>query len=238
MTSNSGAVSIIDNKTSNTLDAHNSGSIPFGSTVSYTSLLIVNLQQLQTDLQTQHQHEKNALTELNKQFRHFVDHVQLLESQNSKYIVQLADLRRHAPNSSGFDEQYSQVYTHLQSDLMKISKAKVDHEVDLEISQMQVGIYRLLIDTEQQREGEQHSKLEQELIQSSNILNGLRASYADMGQEVGRLHTTRDDMINTYLRLLNDSCSIRKQIKEWELTIHGLKNHILFYKNVHSSSGR
>ncbi|CAF5013136.1 unnamed protein product, partial [Rotaria magnacalcarata] len=62
--------------------------------VRYISSSFVKIQQLKTDFNAQHQHEKDALIELNDKLRLMVDCAQQLESQNSKYITQLADLRR------------------------------------------------------------------------------------------------------------------------------------------------
>src|SRR5690348_1346341 len=70
----------------------------FNSTIHYTSSLVINIRQLHTDLQAQHQHDKHALNDLNQHLRVFIDRVRQLESQNAKYVAQIADLRRRRPS--------------------------------------------------------------------------------------------------------------------------------------------
>ncbi|CAF1562512.1 unnamed protein product, partial [Adineta steineri] len=68
---------------------NNSSNTNLGSTDQHTSSLFINIQQLQTGIQVQHQHEKESLNELNQRFHHFIDRVRLLESQNLKYRTEL-----------------------------------------------------------------------------------------------------------------------------------------------------
>ena len=231
-------ISTVDQRSNGAVVSYSTLPVSLVSTTMYTSSLIVNLQQLQTDLHAQYQQEKSSLTELNRNFRQFIEHVQTLESQNSKYIAQLADLRRQAPHSTGVDDQWNQSYLHLQADLMKLSRIKVDHEMEFEMFQMQVGIYRQLIEVEQQRKDDQRVKLEQELKQSSSSLNTIRKSYAEAEQEVERLSASRLDLTNKYLKLTHDWHSVKKQGNEWQMSTQSLKASIQFYKNLRSSAGR
>jgi len=116
----------------------------------------VNIRQVRTDLHAQNQHERHALTELNERFRLFFDHVQVLESQNSKYAAQIADLRQQSFGISSIDAQ-SEHYLHLQSDLATFSYEKVDYAFDFELFQLQIEIYRQMIDVEQRGQGSIHS---------------------------------------------------------------------------------
>lgn len=210
--------------------------VAFPPTVSYTSSLIVNLQQLQTNLHSQYQYEKNALSELNKHFRLFLEHVQHLESQNASYIQQLADLRRQAPNFNYADAQWSQSYLHFQSDLAKVNKAKLDYDFEIEAYDLQAKIYRQLFDVEQQWKDDRKLKLEQVLKNSSSELNVLRGSFADTEKEVERLSLAYGDMISKYIRLSKEWTDVRRQTKEWEFNSQMLKNHIMFYKSIRSSA--
>ena len=231
-------ISTVDQRNNGAVVSYNFPAVSVASTTMYTSSLIVNLQQLQTDLHAQYQQEKNTLTELNRHFRLFIEHVQGLESQNSKYISLLVDLRRQTPHTAGFDDQWSHSYLHLQAELTKMSRSKGDHDLEVELFQMQIGIYRQLIDVEQQRKDDQRVKLEQELKQSSSALNTLRKSYTEAEQEVERLSAARLDLSNKYLRLTHDWHNVKKQGNEWQLSTQSLKACIQFYKNLRSSSGR
>ena len=238
MSSDLRTVNQFSSKNNDSLVSYHRDDTSFDSPVSYTSSLIVNIRQLHTELHTQYEHEKHTLTELNKHFRAFVDRVQALESQNSKYVAQLADYRRHSSRDHRFDAQGSGDFLHINSDLMSISHAKLDYESQAELFDLQMGIYRQLIDDEQKWKNDQHAKLEQELKHSSMALAHLRQSSTELGQEVGGLFAARQDVFNKYLAIIHDWCSVRKQTKEWQLTLQMLKSHILFYKSIRTSSVR
>jgi hypothetical protein len=210
----------------------------FGSTVKYTSSLVVNLRQLQTELQAQHHHEKNELNELNQRFRVFVDHVQLLESQNSKYLVAVGDARRQRSGDSTFDVSWHDNYLHMMTDLSAVRNGSVDFKSDVEWYQLQIGLYRQLIDVEQGWKDSRHSKLEQELKQLASVLVTLGASYVDLERVVAGHVTERENLIRQYLSLSHDRCNIKKQRNRWDLSMESLKSYIAFYKNLRSYSGR
>ncbi|CAF1231078.1 unnamed protein product, partial [Didymodactylos carnosus] len=227
-----------DNKNNNSIVTYHRRDAHSDSNVYYTSSAVINIQQVQTDLHAQHQHEKHALADLNQRLRLFVDRAQQLEAQNSKYIAQLANFRRQPSGISNIDAQSTERYVHLQSDLTTISYAKVDYEFDFEVFQMQIGIYQQLIDVEQQWKDDGRLKLEQELKQLGSVLITLRTSYAELGREVESLSATREDIFKQYLRLIHDWCSMKKQRKRWDLSLQTLKSHIVFYKNLRSYSVR
>ncbi|CAF4881363.1 unnamed protein product [Rotaria sp. Silwood1] len=226
-----------NNKNENIVATYHRRDVHFDSTPSYTSSLFVHLRQLQNDFQTQYQHEKHALNELNERLRHFVDRVQHLEAQNAKYIAQIASYGL----TSGFSEADIELngrYLHLQSDLIAASHGSIDFGLEVEMYQLQSAIYQQLIDTEKEWKDERRLKLEQEYNQSSVILNSLRASNSDLGRQVESLYAARDDAYQKYLRLTHDWSNMKKQSKEWALNMQLLKNQIAFYKNLRSHSTR
>lgn len=225
-------------ETNNAVSYFYSPYVSLAPAVSYTSSLIINLQQLHRDLTDQYQHEKQTLSELNRQFRLFIERVQNLESQNAKYLAQIADFRHQLGMSSNIDEQSSEMYLHHQSDLISANKFRADYEFAYELSQIEVSIYRQLIEAELQGKDQQKSKLEQELKQTSSSLNTLRASYGELEHEVGRLFAEREDINQKYLRMARDWCNVRKLNRESQLTTQTLKSFIRFYQNLRSSSER
>jgi hypothetical protein len=200
--------------------------------------VIINLRQLQTDLVAQHQHDKAALTELNRHFQSFVDRVQHLQSQNSRYIIAIDDFRRKSADISIIDARWDEGYLSIKRDLLAIENAKVDYEWDFELCHLQIAIYKQLIDIEQQRRGKRSSVLEEELKQSASVLNGLRSSYGELQRKVGSLYVESDDLLKHYLTLSHDWCVIKKQGHKWHLNLDATKNHIAFYKNLRSYIGR
>lgn len=199
------------------------------------SKILSNIRQLQTEFQVQYQHDKKAMTELNHRFRLLLDHVQLLESQKEKYLIQIANLRQLS-GLSDFHIKWNEDYLHLQSDLTTINSANIDSEFAFELSQLQIGIYQQLIDIEQQWKNDPQSKLQEELNQSTNILISLRTSYGNMEQEIANLYQTRENTFKQYLKITQDWCQMKKQQKKWEITKDILKNQIACYKNLRSYS--
>ena len=220
----------------NSVVAYYAPQISLSSAVSYTSSLIVHLQQLQQELHTQYQHEKQTLSELNRQFHLFIQRVQQLESQNAKYLLQIGELRRQMPNSVGIDERSSQNYLHFQSDLLAANKTRVDHEFDFELSQIESAIYRQLIEAESSGKDQQKAKLEQELKQIFNSLNTLKMSYGEKEAELGRIFSAREEANQKYLHMSKELCQLKKQNREEQLNIQSLKSFQRFYQNLRSNS--
>jgi uncharacterized coiled-coil DUF342 family protein len=203
----------------------------------YISSVVINLRQLQTDLRAQHQHDKQALNELNKGFQHFVDRVQQLQAQNSRYQIAIADLRRQYSGVS-IDTKWDEGYFALRRDLSAINNARIDYEWDFELCQLQIAIYKQLIGIEQQWEGKRTSMLEDELKQSSSVLHGLRTSYAEMHRKVESLYGECDDLFKQYLTATHDWCIVKKQRDKGRLHMDSLKGYIAFYKNLRSYVGQ
>ncbi|CAF0936215.1 unnamed protein product [Rotaria sordida] len=239
MSSDSRIVIMDENKKNeNIVATYHRRDVQFDSAPSYTSSLVVHLRQLQQDFQTQHQHEKHALNELNERLRHFIDRVQHLEAQNAKYITQIVNFRRARSDSSGADIEWNERYLHLQSDLIAASHGSIDCGLEIEMYQLQTAIYQQLIGLEQEWKDDRRSKLEQELNQSSLTLNSVRASNSELGREVESLYAARNDTYQKYLRLTQDWSHMKRQSKEWALNMQLLKNQIAFYKNLRSHSTR
>ncbi|CAF0868179.1 unnamed protein product [Adineta ricciae] len=211
---------------------------PLGSAIHYTSSIFVNIQQLQHALVAQHQHEKEALNELNHRLAGFVDRVQLLESQNAKYTTDVAELRRQSSGYSGIDVQWNERYLNMKSDLSSLHFSKADCESDFEWYQLQIGIYQQLIDAEQQWRDKRLMKLDHELKQIGSDLSVLRTSYADLERTAANQYGERDNVFKQYLSLTHDWCNMNKQRKRWNMSIDTLKSYIAFYKRIRSHSTR
>lgn len=201
------------------------------------SSLVISIRQLQTEFEAQYQHDRRELTELNQRFRLLLERVQLLESYNSKYLIQIAELRQ-ASGHGQIDTKWSESYLFLQTDLSSISNTKVDFEFDYELSQLQIGIYQQLFDLEQQWKGDSRLKLEQELKQSSSTLLAVRASYAELEREIAGLQATREDSLKQYLRVTQEWGSLKKEKKKWSMSLQTLKNQVACYKNLRSYSAQ
>ncbi|CAF1276542.1 unnamed protein product [Rotaria magnacalcarata] len=227
-----------NNKNDNTIVTYQRRDVQLDPAPSYTSSLIVNLRQLQNDFQTQYQHDRHALNELNERLRHFVDRVQQLEAQNAKYVAQIISTRRPTSDLNGADIEWNERYLHLQSDLIAVSHGSIDFGLEVEMYQLQTAIYQQLIEIEQQWKDDRRSKLEQECNQTALSLNSLRASNSDLGREVETFSAARNDASQKYLRLTQDWSRMKKQSKEWALNMQMLKNQVAFYKNLRSHSTR
>jgi hypothetical protein len=205
--------------------------------VQYTSSVVLNIRQLQTELSAQHQHEKSALIELNQRFHSFVDRVHQLQLENSKYNAAISELRRHHSGYSSIDVQTNDNYLAITSNLSLMRGGIIDYHWDTELFLVQVAIYKQLIDIEQQHiRGP--SSLEDEVKQSASILVSIRSTYGDLHRKVEVLYAECDDLFKHYLTLTHDWCIAKKQRAKWELTLQTLKNSIVFYKNLKSYSLR
>lgn len=204
------------------------------STNYYASSIVISIQKLYMELQQQHQHDEKALAELNQRFRLLINRVQLLTSEQSEYIEKLATFWLRYSGFDSLGAQWGERYLHHQSDLTMINNAKVDYEVDVELSQLQIGIYRRLIEVEEQHKSERQSKLERELKESASVLVTLRASYKQMESEVGSFYAAREDMLKQHLTVTREWCGAMKQRKRWELNLHTVKNQIACYNRLRS----
>jgi chromosome segregation ATPase len=222
----------------NSLVAHHHRDAHLGSNALYTSSVVLNLRQLQTDLQTQHHHEKVALTELNQRFHLFVDRIQYLQSQNAKYLKEIVNIQRHSSGLSSTDAQWGEHHHSQQSELATVCNAKVDCESDFDLFQLHIGIYQQLIDVEQHWKDKRNLKLEQELKHSASDLHTLRTSCAELEREIESLHAERTDVYKQYLAVTHDWCHVKKQRKKWHLNVDTLKSYVIFYKNLRSYTVR
>jgi predicted nucleic acid-binding Zn-ribbon protein len=209
----------------------------FGSTVHYTSSIVINLQKLQNELQTQHQHEKNSLNDLNQRLHAFVGRVQTLQSENARYLAAIADLRRRQ-SGVAYDVKTEEHFFTSRSNLLAIRSAVIDCEWDTELLCMQIAIYKELIGIEENWDKKRVLILEDELKQSSSALAGIRSSYAELQRTIENLHLQCGDLRKQYFALTHDWCNCKKQRRKWDYTMETLKSFISFYKNLHSYSER
>ncbi|CAF3435661.1 unnamed protein product [Rotaria socialis] len=196
--------------------------------VRYISSSFVRIQQLKTDFNAQHQHEKGALIELNDKLRLMVDCAQQLESQNSKYITQLADLRRSLLASANSKE--NDQHSRLQADIMQVHHDKVAYESEIEIFQLQGHIYQQMIQVQEQLIGEDRLKLERVLNQSASTLAELRASCVEWEKNIGSFRATREDTFQKYMALAKDWCLMKKRTNEYKISLEMMKIKIQFSK--------
>jgi chromosome segregation ATPase len=202
----------------------------------YISTMFVNIQQVKTNLNAQHQHEKHELIQLNERLRFFIDRVQQLELQNAKYVAILANYGQQS--SSIFVTEVDERYVHLQADFMAVNYKKIDYEFEFELFQMHSEIYKQLIHVINQSSDEQRLKLQQELDQSSSTLINLRTSYANTQKKIEILHAEREDTLQQYLKVTDNWGHCRKQIAELKISVQAVKNQHVFYKNVRSHVSR
>jgi chromosome segregation ATPase len=226
------------NRDNNSIMKYDRRDTYFGSTVLYTSSVVINFHQLKTDLYAQHHHEKDALDQLNQRFHRFVDRIQLLQSQNSKYIAAIADLKREFSGSSSIDVQSDEHYLSIKSNLLTLNIGKVDYEFDLEMFQLQIQIYQHLIETEKQGKNQRILKLEEELKQSASVLITLRTSYAELQRQVENHNVENEDLLKEYLKLTHHLCDVKKQRQKSDLNVETWKSYIEFYKNLRSHTER
>jgi uncharacterized protein (UPF0335 family) len=204
----------------------------------YISTMFVNIQQVKTNLNAQHQHEKQELIQLNERLRFFIDRVQQLELENAKYAAKLAEIRQKSSSIGIFGTEVDERHIHIQADLMTVNYKKIDYELEFELFQMHSEIYKQLIHVLNQSNDEQRLKLQQELDQSSSMLINVRTSYANSQKQIEILHAEREDTFQQYLKVTDNWGQWKKQIIELTVSIQALKNQHVFYKNIRSYVSR
>jgi chromosome segregation ATPase len=211
---------------------------PLGESPNYAlyniSTMFVNIQQIKTNLNAEHQYEKHELIRLNECLCLFIDRVQQLEQQNAKYVAILADFRRKSSNISVFGTEWDERHIHLQADLMTISCKNIGYENHFEVFQMQSEIYKQLIHIINQSSNEQRLKLQQELDHSSSTLINVRTSYEELQKKIEGLHVEREDIFQQYLKVANNWGHWKKEISELKVSVKALKNQHVFYKDIRS----
>jgi len=202
------------------------------------SVMSVNIQQVKINLNTQHQHEKHELIQLNDRLRFFIDRVQQLELQNEKYAAKLADFRQKSSSIRIFGTELDERHVHIQADLMTINYKKIDYEFEFKLFQMHSEIYKQLIYVLNQSNDEQRLILQQELDQSTYTLINLRTSYATSKKKIDSLHAEREDTLQQYLKVTDNWGHLKKQITKLKVSVQVLKNQHVFYKNICSHVAR
>lgn len=205
----------------------------FGATVRHTSAVTVDIPKLQIDLQQQHQRQKTELNDLNQRFHLFVDRIQSLQNQNAKYLIAIAEHRGRVSgiNTSHIEEDYFSY----RSNYSSITSTRIDHEWDLQLYQLQIGIYQRLIEIEQQSRDSRLPSLEDELKKLVSTLLSLRSSYEQSQRTVENLQEENRRLLQQYLALTTEWCSIRRYRKKWELSMETLRSSVGFYKNIRAN---
>ncbi|CAF4917395.1 unnamed protein product [Rotaria sp. Silwood1] len=208
------------------------------STVHCPFIPSVNYQQLQIDLRAQREHEKDTLNELNQRLKLFTERVQLLQSDNSKYLTDISNLRQNLSGLSNIDVTWDERYLSLNSSCSTLTNDKINFNSDFEMYQLQIGIYQTLIEIQQDSKNKRIFALEEELKQSASQLTSLRSSYTNLGRDIEDNYNERDNLLKQYLSLTHDFAKLIKQRQQLNLSVETLKRHISFYKNLSSYSVR
>ncbi|CAF3818867.1 unnamed protein product [Rotaria sp. Silwood1] len=208
------------------------------STVHCPFIPSVNYQQLQIDLRAQREHEKDTLNELNQRLKLFTERVQLLQSDNSKYLTDISNLRQNLSGLSNIDVTWDERYLSLNSSCSTLTNDKINFNSDFEMYQLQIGIYQTLIEIQQDSKNKRIFALEEELKQSASQLTSLRLSYTNLGRDIEDNYNERDNLLKQYLSLTHDFAKLIKQRQQLNLSVETLKRHISFYKNLSSYSVR
>ncbi|CAF2051323.1 unnamed protein product [Rotaria magnacalcarata] len=193
----------------------------------------VKMEQLKTMYNADHQHELHALTELNERFRSMLDYIYHLETQNSKYVSKLIELRRRAFLDSVNGRQSTEL-TDMHADVMEVSYAKINYESELELFQVQSKMYQQMAQFGQHSIDQRRVNLEQELNQSGSALANLRTSYALMEQTVAGLRANLKDTLRQYMSLTKEWSSLKKQTKELKCSLQMINIQIQFSKTIYS----
>ncbi|CAF3243820.1 unnamed protein product [Rotaria sp. Silwood2] len=227
-----------DHFDNNSIVTHHLRGVESISTVRCPLVPSINFQQLEIDLQAQHQHEKDSLNQLNQRLKLFTDRVQLLQIDNSKYIAEISNLREHVSGFSSIDVSWDEHYLSLNSNFSMLANEKINFDSDFELYQLQIRIYETLIEMQQNSRDKQIFALEEELKQSASQLTTLRTSYTNLGENIDGNYAERDSLLKRYLSLAHDWCNVMKQQQHLNLSVQTLKRHIVFYKNISSYSVR
>ncbi|CAF3336261.1 unnamed protein product [Rotaria socialis] len=195
----------------------------------------VKIEQLKTMYSADHQHEVHALSELNERFRSMLDYIYQLETQNSKYISKLIELRRKVFLAS-VNGKLSTELTDLHADVREVSYAKISYESEFELFQVQSKMYQQMAQFGQPSVDQGRVKLEQELNQSGSTLANLRTSYASMEQTVVGLRANLKDTLRQYMALTKEWSSLKKQTKELKCSLQVINIQIQFSKTIYSKA--
>lgn len=194
------------------------------------SLSFVQIQQLKTNLNEEHQHAKHTLIDLNEKLRLLVDHTRQLESGNSQLIPKLSDLRQSSIINAISEE--NDQYNRLETDMLQVSYEKTSYDSELEIFQLESQIYQQMIEIQQQSLDEQKLKLEQLLNQSVSDLASIRTSCGTVEQEVQSAHTERENTFQKYMTLAKELSILRKQTNEYKVNLQMMRTRIKVSKAI------
>ena len=195
----------------------------------YVSPALTKIEELETILTKEHKREECSLKELNKKFRHMIDHVRQLESQNAKYMVKVADLRRQAFITNTTCKKSCEV-KHMHADVLRVNYDTVRFEAEVEYFEMESQIYQQV----GQFEPRSVVKLQQELKESAANLAQIRKQYAVLEQQVANERATCRNTMHQYMTLAKDLTVIRKQTKELKFSMQLVKYQTDFSRTIYS----
>ncbi|UJR13202.1 hypothetical protein I4U23_000224 [Adineta vaga] len=221
-------------KTDNSMSTY----LPFGEYVNYAlyyvAQMVINIQEIKTNFNTQHHDEKEKLIQLNERLNYVVDHVKQLELQNEEYTTKLAAFQQESINMYSFSTEFNEHYNQLEANLLTINEKKLNYQFESELFQMHSNTYQQLTQVINESNNKQQIKLQEELNQSSSTLNVLRTSYSELQNTIETYHSERNNTLQEYLKTTYDWSHSKKQINELKINIQILKNQHVFYKNIHS----
>ena len=197
--------------------------------IDYVSPALTKIEELETVLVTDHQREQCSLKELNKKFRHMIDHVRQLESQNAKYMVKVAELRRQAFIMNTTCKKSCEI-NHMHADVMRLNYDTVRYEAQVEYFEMESQVYQQVA----QFEPLSVVKLQQELKESAADLAEIRKEYVALEQQVANERATCRNTMHQYMTLAKDLTVIKKQTKELKFSMQLVKYQTEFFRTLYS----
>lgn len=198
----------------------------------YISPLFAKVEQLKTSYNEDQQHEKVALVELNQRFSPMLVKLYRLETQNSKFMAEIDELRRQEFIKSINGKEAFELYR-LEGDVRRLNYDKVGYESDIERFQLQVEVYHKLDFLQQNATNEKRLKLEQELSQSSTTLAELCKSYATSEQHLESLRKALKDHLRMFMTSTEEWSTLRRKTKELKFDIKMVNVQIQFFKSVY-----
>jgi hypothetical protein len=203
----------------------------FGIIVYQISSMVFRIQQLENDLEEQHQYDKDTLNELNQRLYILIDRIQFLQSENLKYIVIIANIRQNISdyNTNQIEEDYSLFW----SNILSISNEKIDYDWDYQMFQLHIQIYQNLISIEDNKsKNNQIGLLEKQLDHSKSILINLHTSYEQLQQDINQISIHNQDLLKQYFQLITEWCHLKRKQNKYQLKIEKIKNYITFYQKL------
>jgi hypothetical protein len=195
----------------------------------YVSPTLAKIEELETVLSTDYQREKCSLIDLNKKFRYMIDRVQQLESQNAKYMLKVAELRRQEFILNTTSKQSVEI-NHMHAAVIRHNYDKVSYESELEYFEMESQVYKQVGQFEQRSV----EKLQRELKESSGNLAEIRKQHVALEREVANERAICRKTMHQYMTLAKDLTVLKKEAKELKFSMQLVKYQTEFSQIVYS----